>query len=193
MSLPKEKERFTYQDYLTWPDDERWELIEGIPYNMTPAPTLRHQRIIGRFHTMIDIALEGKSCVPFTAPADVVFSESDVVQPDLFVVCDRSKTTGANLQGAPDLVIEALSPSTTKKDQREKKQLYERYGVREYIIVDPEGQFVNRFFLGEDGQYDRGEILDANETLVLKSLPDVEIALSNVFETEPKQSSPPQT
>jgi len=130
--------------------------------------------------------------MPFYAPTDVVLSESDVVQPDVFVVCDRDKITEANIQGAPDLVIEVLSPSTSAKDYREKKRLYERSGVREYIMADPEGQFVNRFILGEDGLYDRGDIMVANETLVLKSLSDIEIALSNVFETEPKQASSPK-
>jgi Uma2 family endonuclease len=88
-------------------------------------------------------------------PTDVVLSDHDVVQPDVFVVCDERKISDQNIRGAPDLVVEVLSPATAGKDRWEKKHLYERAGVLEYILVDPDGQYVERFVLGEDGRFDR--------------------------------------
>ena len=114
MPLIKEKEnKFTYFDYVTWPDDERWELIDGEAYDMSPAPSIKHQKITGNLYVLLARHPEKKpECFVGIAPLDVVFSEHDVVQPDILVVCDRKKITEANIQGAPDLVIEVLSPST---------------------------------------------------------------------------------
>ena len=103
-------------DYLTWPDDERWEIVDGVAYNMTPAPSVRHQTVAGKLNRK----LANKPCKPFIAPVDVIFSEYDIIQPDVFVVCDKSKITEDNIQGAPDLVIEVLSPTTATKDLRGK-------------------------------------------------------------------------
>ncbi|HQH72395.1 MAG TPA: Uma2 family endonuclease, partial [bacterium] len=144
MPMPKTMEKYTYQDYCAWPDDERWELIGGIAYDMTPAPSFDHQNVAGTFYRLLGNALQGKTCVPGIAPVDVVLSEEDVVQPDVFVVCDPQKITGKNIQGAPDLVIEVLSPATAKKDRWEKKWLYEKSGVREYILIEVAAQFVER-------------------------------------------------
>jgi len=182
MPLLKEKERFTYQDYITWPDDERWELIDGIAYNMSPAPTFRHQWIAGNFHTILKIALKGKRCIPGIAPTDVVLSEHDVVQPDVFVVCDKNKITNKNIQGAPDLVIEILSPSTRLKDRREKRILYEKYGVKEYIIIYPIDNSLERFFLEENGKYGASDIFTEKENIKLLSINKMEISLPEVFE-----------
>jgi len=181
MPLPKLKEKFSYHDYCTWPDEERWELIDGRPYNMSPAPGASHQTIALNFGTLLNIALRGKSCTPFIAPMDVVLSEWDVVQPDVFVVCDKNKITEKNIQGAPDLVIEILSPTTAKKDRWEKKNLYEKFGVREYLLADPDGKFVERFCLGDDGRFDRGEAISADGTITLKSLPAILIHLDEIF------------
>ncbi len=183
MPQPNAEKLYTYQDYLTWDDDERWEIIEGVPYNMSPAPMIDHQDSSGAFHGFLFNALRGKQCRPYSAPTDVVLSDDNVIQPDVFVVCDHSKITKKCIQGAPDLVIEVISPSTIKKDRWKKKQLYEQYGVREYILADPDGRYVERYVLGEDGQYKKGEFIDASETLVLKSLPGIEIPLPEVFDT----------
>jgi len=161
----KTKKGFTYADYLTWPDDERWELINGDAYNMKPAPTTRHQNIVYNVSFILKSKLLNKSCRPFVAPTDVVLSEYDVVQPDVFVVCDEKKITEANIQGAPDLTVEVLSPATALKDKREKKNLYEKYGVKEYIIVDPAAQYVERFLLEEGGLYGKGRIFGPKEVL----------------------------
>lgn len=183
MPLPKKNEHYTYQDYVTWPDDERWELIDGVPYNMTPSPRFEHQRIVVRFAAILERVLEGKPCTTCVAPMDVIFSEIDVVQPDFFVVCDRSKIIDGRMKGVPDMIVEVLSPSTSTRDLREKKRLYERFGVKEYILADPERKNVQQFVLEEDGRYDRGEVFDDKQTIVLNSLPGIEIDLGSVFET----------
>ena len=104
------KPRDTLADYLTWPDEERWELIGGVAYNMAPAPAVKHQDIAGEFFARLKEKLRGKACKPFIAPVEVVLSEVDVVQPDVFVVCDTAKITDKNIRGAPELVAEVLFP-----------------------------------------------------------------------------------
>jgi Uma2 family endonuclease len=175
--------RFTYAEYCTWDDEQRWELIDGVPYNMTPAPATRHQRILGNLHLCISSFLAGKVCTPFLAPTDVVFDDHNVVQPDLLVVCDRGKITEANIQGAPDLVIEILSPATGRKDRREKKALYERFGVREYIVLDALNETVERLTL-TDSRYGQPDVFGWDETMRFVVFPELELELWNVFEKE---------
>ncbi len=184
MPLLKEKEKYTYQDYITWPDEERWEIIDGFAYDMSPAPAINHQTIVGNFHTFLNVSLRGKICRVFMAPTDVILSEFDVVQPDVFVVCDPKKIAEKNIQGAPDLVIEIISPSTATKDRREKFNLYEKNGVREYLIVEPEAKHVERFSLNEAGHFDRREIFDDQQVLPLKSLDRLEMPLWELFGVE---------
>jgi len=179
----KRTEKYTYSDYLTWSDEERWEIIDGEAYNMTPAPGIKHQNVAGMFFRIIGNKLEGKPCKLFMAPTDVLLSEHDVVQPDVLVVCDEKKITEANIQGAPDLVVEVLSPPTALKDKREKKALYERSGVREYIIVDPIEFYVERFFLNGK-RYGESEIFGPQEVLSLGSLEGLSVPLWEVFEVE---------
>lgn len=180
--LPSSSSRFTYADYLTWPENERWELIDGRPYNMTPAPTTGHQRIAVRLVHLLEERVP-RNCSVFVAPTDVVFSQFDVVQPDVLVVCDRAKITRANIQGAPELILEILSPSTALKDKREKKGLYERHGVHEYVLVHPEMLYVEHHILGADGLYGREELLGPGESLRLDIVLDgIVIELSEVFE-----------
>ena len=185
MSLPEKDERFTYLDYLTWEDDERWELIDGRPYNMTPAPGFRHQQVVGNLYLILRHALQGKRCTVGIAPTDVVLSDYDVVQPDIFVICDEKKITDDIIRGAPDLVIEVASPATARKDRLEKKRLYEAARVREYILLDPVAHFAERFLLESDGRYGRGEVFGPQHVLVLQSLDAVELPLWEVFETPP--------
>ncbi|MCX8028123.1 MAG: Uma2 family endonuclease, partial [Thermodesulfovibrionales bacterium] len=152
-------------------------------YNMSPAPGTRHQMILNKLNIIISRQSHLlKGCQIFIAPTDVVLSEYDVVQPDILVVCDRAKITERNIQGVPDLVIEVLSPNTALKDKREKKALYERYGVREYIIVDPIGQYAERFFLQDNTNYGLPDIFGHLETLSLKSFEGIDVNLSDVFE-----------
>ncbi len=174
---------FTYSDYLRWPEDERWEIINGKAYAMTPAPSIRHQKISMYISSLFAQHLKGKGCQPFHAPIDVVFDEANIVQPDLLVICDKSKITEANIQGAPDLVIEILSPSTALKDKREKKALYERFGVREYLIVYPAEELVERFLLG-DGRYSAPEVFGWDEVLPLAVFPELHLNLWEVFDRQ---------
>jgi len=173
----------TYADYKTWPDDERWEIIDGDAFAMTPAPSLKHQKTLGTLHLKLAGFFLGKACSAFLAPTDVVLDETNVVQPDLLVVCDKNKMTGANIQGAPDLVVEVLSPSTSLKDKREKKALYERFGVREYLLVYPEDAHVERYSLA-NGKYAVSDLLNWDERLRLTAFPELEINLWEIFEKE---------
>ncbi|MBI5307149.1 MAG: Uma2 family endonuclease [Planctomycetes bacterium] len=180
--LKKESEKkFTRADYLTWPEDERWEIIDGEAHCMTPAPSIRHQDIVVNLATRLKQKLGGGPCRTLVAPTDVVLSEYDVVQPDILVVCDKKKITDANIQGAPDLIIEVLSPYTSLKDKREKKALYERFGVREYIIVDPLEQYVERFLFEDDDTYGKGEVFGPQEILRIKPLEGIDISLREVL------------
>ncbi|NUO10080.1 MAG: Uma2 family endonuclease [Candidatus Brocadia sp.] len=182
--IKKSARKYTWNDYLSWPDDERWEIIDGVAYNMTPAPTVKHQVIAGKFFSRLEQQLTNKPCRPFIAPVDVILTEYDIAQPDVFVVCDKNKITDKNIQGAPDFVIEILSPFTALKDLREKKQLYERCGVREYLVVDPLEEYIERFWLDADAMYTKGEIFGPHEVFSCKSLEGVEINLWEIFEVE---------
>lgn len=172
---------YTYTDYLSWPDEEKWEIIDGQAYNMSPAPKPRHQRIIWNLSSAIDKNKDKlKGCTPFFSPTDVVFDEYNVVQPDVFVICDKSKIAENNIQGVPDLIIEVLSPATELKDKKEKKAVYERFGVKEYVLVHPEAEYVERYIF-EDGKYGLSELLNWDETLKLYTF-DIEISLYEIFE-----------
>ena len=177
---------FTYSDYTTWPDDERWEIIGGEAYAMTAAPSLRHQKMSRYLSSLFTIFFKGSGCEPFYAPTDVVFDERNVVQPDLLVVCDKNKMTEQNVQGAPDLIVEILSPSTAVKDKREKKSLYERFGVPAYLIVYPAEELVERLLL-RDGQYGPPEVFGWDEVLTLAIFPELRLNLWELFEKQPPQ------
>ncbi len=176
------RQQFSVADYLTWPEGERWELISGVPYNMSPTPSIRHQSIVGRVFSLLEQKLKGKTCKPFVAPVDVILSDEDVVQPDVLVVCNTDKITEKAIQGAPDLIFEVLSPGTALKDMREKKTLYERAGVREYVVIDPLENYVQRFELNDDRRFGIADVFGADEELALRALPEFTLNLSEVFE-----------
>ncbi len=181
--LAGKQKGYTYKDYLNWADDERWEIIDGAAYNMTPAPKVKHQRIVWDICTVINRNTEKVGdCIAFSAPTDVVLDQHNVVQPDVFIICDKSKITEDNIRGAPDLIIEVASPSTEVKDRREKKNLYERFCVREYIIVFPEREYVERYTLKED-KYSAPEIYNWDEVLKLIIF-DIGINLWEIFDKE---------
>ncbi len=186
MAVPALKnEGFTYQDYQDWPETERWEIIKGIPFNMSPAPLIRHQNIV--LNTAFALKNElGKECRTFIAPTDVVLDEENVVQPDVFAVCDRSIITEKNIQGVPLLIIEVLSPSTSVKDRRDKKRLYEKFGVQEYIIIMPEYHTVERYVLTK-GKYASPDIFNWDEELPLFSF-DLKIPLWEIFEKDKSEN-----
>ncbi len=179
--------KYTWQDYLTWPDDERWEVIDGEAYAMTPSPTFRHQKITGNFYVILRDKLKGKRCVPAIAPLDVYLDNFNFVQPDVMVVCDEKKIKD-RIYGAPDLIIEVLSPSTSLKDKREKKNLYERFGVREYIVVHLEEMFIERYSLKRN-KFEEPTVLGTEDVLKLSSLDGIDIQLREIFESEPPKKA----
>ncbi len=179
-SLRTPDERFSWRDYQTWPAETRWEIIDGIAYAMSPAPSTRHQRVAGKLHAHFDRILSGRGCTPFIAPTDVKLSEFDIVQPDILIVCDPAKIGESHIEGVPDVVVEILSPATSAKDLREKKALYERAGVKEYVVVDPLEHYAMRFVNGEGG-FDKGTVFGPDQMLTLATLEGVEVPLSEVF------------
>lgn len=185
----KRDARYTYADYLQWSDDERWELINGVAYNMTPAPSRRHQKISWELAQQIGAHLRGKKCQAYAAPFDVRLSApgetdettSTVVQPDLVVVCDPAKLDDRGCKGAPDLVIEILSADSAARDMKEKFLLYERTGVSEYWVVHPAERTVMVFRRGSDGMYGRPTNYASEDRVPAGVLPDLEIDLAMVF------------
>ena len=187
---PKPPEpKFTYADYVDWPDDERWEIIRGKPYAMSPAPRRVHQDLLLELSAQLATQLRGKECRPYVAPFDVRFPEpleeldksSTVVQPDVTIFCDRGKLDERGAVGAPTFIAEILSPSTRRKDRSEKLDLYEAHGVQEYWIVDPELRSVEVWLLDEQGKYGEPELLAPEGTKELTSVPDVAIDLATLF------------
>ncbi len=182
MGLPAKKwneKSFTYQDYLNWPDEERWEIIEGRAYAMSPAPSLKHQNVVSNLHIKLKTHPENH-CYTGLAPTDVVFDEKNVVQPDVFIVCDRSKLKEQCVEGAPEVIFEVVSPATEIKDRREKLRLYERFGVQEYILVYPDREYAELYRL-QEGKYPAPEIVNWNEVLKVEFL-SLEIPLWEIFE-----------
>lgn len=158
----RDTEYYTYADYQTWPEDLRYELIDGEAYFMAPAPTVSHQDIAGEVYHQLRTALRGKPCRAFIAPVDVRLPKADeaderidtVVQPDVLVVCDGRKVSERGVRGAPDWVLEVISPASAGHDQVKKLRLYERHGVREYWLVQPWGRVLTVYTL-KDGAYGR--------------------------------------
>jgi len=178
--------KLTYDDFVLFPDDgKRHELIDGEHY-VTPSPNLKHQKVSGALHLLIAGWLEDHPVGQiFYAPFDVVFSRYDVVEPDLLYVSNtRTPTvlTRANVQGAPDLVIEIGSPSTRQRDETIKRHLYERSGVLEYWVVDPDIDVV-RIYRRTGERFDRAIELsrEAGELLTTPLLPGLEMPLARIF------------
>jgi len=172
---------FTWQDYQSWADEERWELIEGTAYNMSPAPSIRHQRVLGRLHAELLRHFSGTECEPFIAPTDVRLSEADVVQPDLLVVCEKEKIKPTHIEGAPTLVVEIQSPSTAVKDRSVKMDLYARSGVSEVWIVTPYPSLVEVYSLMALG-YRLVKAYAKRETLRSVAFEQLAIPLEAVFD-----------
>ena len=183
MPLQKENERYTYADYYSWEDNARWEIIDGIPYAMSPAPAPKHQRISIELSIQFHNFLKGKRCRLYPAPFDVRLAadgaDDTVVQPDLSIICDHAKIDDRGCKGAPDLVVEILSPSTARHDRWVKYNLYRDSGVREYWIVDPETQTVSVNVL-ENNTY-IGYAYGDTETAPVNILPGCTINLQEVF------------
>ncbi len=186
----KVQERFTYADYLSWSDEERWELIDGVAYSMSPAPSRMHQKLSAALFNQIFNYLKGKTCETYSAPFDVRLPETPkvpdeqietVVQPDIVVICDPDKLDDKGCKGAPDLIVEILSPSTAEHDLKDKFYLYQRVGVREYWIVNQTDKTLMVFKLNSVGEYGRPEMYGSRDIVVVPLLGDLEIDLAEVF------------
>jgi Uma2 family endonuclease len=177
------EQRYTVDDYLSWNDESRWELIDGVAYNMSPAPSVKHHDLAANLYSFLREKLKGKPCKPFIAPVDVILSKHDVVQPDVFVVCDPNRINDKNIQGAPDFIAEILSPGTSRKDLREKKALYQRSGVMEYLVLDPLEWYAQLFRLDAAGNYGAGEIFGADEEVGLRVIGGEVLPLREVFDS----------
>jgi Uma2 family endonuclease len=178
--------KLTYDDYLLFPDDgKRHELIDGEHY-VTPSPNTKHQRVSGNLHLVIASWLEDHPIGRvFYAPFDVVFSKFDVVEPDLLYLSSERMAevvTPQHVRGAPNLVIEIGSPGTRQRDETIKKRLYEKSGVDEYWVVDPETDVV-RVYRREESGFARVRELshEAGDVLTTPLLSGLELPLSRVF------------
>lgn len=189
-SAVKLDQKYTYKDYKTWPEEERWELINGIAYNMSPAPKRIHQKVSLNLERIIADFLDNRPCEMYHAPFDVRLPERNetddkiqtVVQPDIVVVCDENKLDEYGCKGAPDLIIEILSESTAAKDLSEKMFLYERHGVKEYWIVDPWSKTVSiRHFLQNERKYSPIELYNAGDTITVKLFKGLQVDLNKLF------------
>lgn len=192
MTLPKFKghDRFTYADYLTWNDDQRWELIDGVAFCMSPGPNRLHQKWLGDLFVQFHVYLEDKPCEVYLAPFDVRLPEYadasneetiTVVQPDLMVVCDQDKLDDRGIKGAPDLVVEIISPSTAKRDITTKYELYQRHGVKEYWLMYPNDRTLLVYRLADDGKYAPPEVFGEGDNVPVPLIGDLAIDMGKVF------------
>ena len=182
MSVPNPRIKLTYRDYAHTPEDERYELLDG-ELIMTPAPAEVHQRVATLLGWRVaQFVSENDLGRVYVAPFDVVLSDTDVVQPDLLFISNEHVhvVTPANVQGAPDLVVEILSPTSAERDRTFKRRLYARYGVREYWIVDTEARAVTVLLLQEGG-FEAAGTYGEGATLTSPTLPDFALKVADLF------------
>ena len=183
MSMAQRNGRYTVADYQTWPDEERWELIDGEAYMMTPAPSGRHQQISSEVGGQLWTALKASPCVLYYAPTDLAFATAEdtdtVVQPDLFIMCGPHKSNGQVI-GIPVLVIEILSLTTARRDKVTKRALYERVGVKEYWIVDPVYEVID-VFVHDGTRYSRNQTVAKGDSVSVSMLDGVLVDVEAVF------------
>lgn len=189
MPLPAKQERFTFADVLTWDKGEHIEIINGEAFMMATLSRI-HQEICFEIGRQLGNYLEGKQCKVYPAPFGVRLFEQDgyrpedvdtMVEPDISVVCDRSKLDKHGCKGAPDMIVEVLSPSTQRHDQLVKLNLYQRAGVREYWIVDPENKTVRVLLQTGDGSLRTHEVYSQVDVAKVNVLDGCFIELSKVF------------
>jgi len=174
---------FSYADYLAWPEGERWQLLDGHAYAMAP-PSTAHQRVVFELGRQISNQLQGKPCQGFSAPMGVrlpVGDEADdairtVFEPDLLVVCDHAKIDARGARGAPDFIIEVLSPSTAAFDLVDKRQRYESAGVGELWLIDPVSSVLT-VYRREGEQFSAADIRVGQGRLAVQSLPGLVLEL----------------
>ncbi|MEA3446294.1 MAG: Uma2 family endonuclease [Bacteroidota bacterium] len=184
--------RYTYANYLTWMDDVRRELFNGFIKMMSPSPSRKHQRISADLVRIWGNHLLNNECEVYHAPSDVRLpkdkSEKDdkqiftVVQPDIYVVCDLTKLDDKGCLGAPDLIIEIVSAKNSKRDVKDKFEIYQEHGVREYWIVNPNDENVNVFVLDENGKYQFAGLYAGDDKIPVNIFNgDISVDLTEVF------------
>ncbi|MBB6239339.1 Uma2 family endonuclease [Pedobacter sp. AK013] len=181
---------YSYSNYLNWLFPERVELIKGKIFKMSPAPSSFHQIITGKIYRRLGNFLEKHPCRVFISPFDVRFpkeSENNkeiftVLQPDICVICDGNKVDARGCIGAPDLVVEVLSPGNTKMELLNKYRVYEEFSVKEYWVVSQGDQTILIYTLNEMGKFRPSKIFTLSEKITSKVLPGFELALDDVFE-----------
>lgn len=186
------KESYTYADYLLWQFKERVELFRGRIFKMSPAPSSFHQEISGNLYFELRSLMNDSSCKLFTAPFDVRLLQnkdkcndnqiSTVVQPDLCIICDKTKIDEKGCLGAPNLIIEILSPGNSKKEMDIKYDLYEENGVTEYWIVSPESKTISIFVL-KDAKYIGMKPILIDSVLQSPTFPNLKISVKKIFNT----------
>lgn len=193
-ALPQEREEhFIYRDYLAWGDDRRFEIIDGRLYDMSPAPSRTHQEILMEFSALLHEFFDDQPCRVYPAPFDVRLPRAGqndleagtVIQPDISVVCDEDKLDEAGCVGAPDIVVEIISPATASKDQVRKLQLYEQHGVREFYIVHPADRLVRVYRLAADGRFSRDEVYDQQGEIESGVAEGLRIKVADLFKSLP--------
>ncbi len=171
---------YTWDDYRSWEDGQRWDIIDGQAYAMTPAPSTRHQILLHELDCRLGNFFRGRECRVFPAPTDVKLDDANIVQPDLAVVSDKEKVKPSHIEGAPTLVIEILSPSTSAFDRTRKLRLYARSGVKEVWLITPY-PWLAEVLLLDQGCYRLANAYEREETLQSVVFPDLHIALPDIF------------
>ena len=182
MTQPKPKPKFTIHDYMSTPEGTRYQLLDG-ELIFAPSPTVKHQTLLANLYRLVyAFVSETNLGRVWFAPLDVVLSDHDVAQPDLMFVSNEGANivTGGNVQGAPDLVVEILSPSTSGYDQGYKRALYALHGVSEYWLVDPDAETVEVLVLGEES-FNSYSVLRTGETLESPLLEGLSLPLEDLF------------
>ncbi len=190
--------RYSYADYLKWDDQRRYEIIDGLVYNMN-APLRVHQEVLLAAVRRLADFFEYRPCPVFIAPFDVRLATGkcsedqifNVVQPDISIVCDEAKLDEKGCIGAPNLVIEVISPATASRDHIQKRRLYESAGVREYWLIDPTNRIVTLYCAGPDGNFRPPVTLGETDLLVSEAFAGLKIDLSAIFPARPQTLSEP--
>ncbi|MBC6111921.1 Uma2 family endonuclease [Pedobacter sp. CCM 8938] len=180
---------YSYANYLNWLFEDRVELIKGKIFKMSPAPSRVHQKISIKITNPLVNFLKGKSCEVYNAPFDVRFpkkSKADqdiftVLQPDICVICDKAKLDDRGCIGAPDLIVEILSPGNTKMELLNKYQVYEEFEVKEYWVVSQSDQSILIYTLNDLGKFQPSKIFTLSEKISSTVLPGFELELDDVF------------
>ncbi len=180
--------KYTYEDYLKWPEGEHWELLHGVAY-LGPAPSRAHQEVSTNLVRELSLFFKGGPCRVYHAPFDVRLTEdgidekdcNNVVQPDVSVICQEDQLDERGCKGAPDLIIEIVSPSSASLDYIKKKELYERHGVKEYWIIHPIDQILQVYTLKREGHYGIPKFYSSEDRVTSSIFIDLLVDLREIF------------